>query len=307
MKRFILRVLLFCICFICFDRIFILLRNESPSREIDKRLETVINGKINADILIFGSSRGARDVIAEDIREQTNKTCFNLSYPGSDISFHEFLLAQVLKNKNKNKKPRIVILAVDDPAEFMPGVSIKFRFDRLYPLVKYETIRKTLVEKGEKNGILTDLFILHQLNQSNFDIRKKHFTALDTLLPDGSMPISFQKKGYVFNFDKNSEYSINKELKSKVEYFTHFIEMCKKNGIELIIVFPPNYGSPNLIFEKRIIDLSKGKQVHYVKYDTQETRFLDKNYFYDGGHLIKKGAEIFTSEIAQFIKSENLD
>lgn len=284
---------------------FVFLRNYSPSREIDKRLEMIIKGKINSDILIFGSSRGARDIIAQEISDQTQKSCYNISYPGSDISFHEFLLEQLLKNKNR--RPRIIILAVDDPDEFMPGVSIKFRFDRLYPLVKYESIRKTLVEKGEKNRLLIDLFILHQLNQSNFDLRKKHFSALDTLLLDGSMPISFQKKGYEFNFTKASDYSANKELKSKVEYFIQFVEMCKKNDFDLIIAFPPNYGLPNLTFEKRIIDLSKGQHVYYVKYNTKQKEFSDKKFFYDGGHLVKRGAEIFTSEIVQLIKKENLN
>jgi hypothetical protein len=69
--------------------------------------------------------------------------------------------------RNGNKKPNLLILAVDNPAELEETPSIRFRFDRLYPLVKYPEIRNTLIEKGEKNKILSELFVIHQLSISN--------------------------------------------------------------------------------------------------------------------------------------------
>ena len=56
----------------------------------------------------------------------------------------------------------MVILAVDDPSELEVNASIKFRLDRLYPLVKYPAIRNKLVAEGEKNELLSQLFIIHQ-------------------------------------------------------------------------------------------------------------------------------------------------
>ena len=278
---------------------FILLRNFSPSLEADKRLETLVKGKINADILIFGSSRGARNVIAEKISDITGKSCFNLSYPGSDISFQEFLLTQLLKNNNK--KPAMAILVVDDPFEILPNQSTNFRFDRLYPLVKYKTIRETLIEKGEKNRILSAIFILHQLTKSNFDIRKKKFSEKDTILECGSMPISFQSSNYKFLFGKNDSYNSKNESGIKLMHFLRFIELCKINKIELIISFPPNFQNPNADFEKRIVQLSNRPGVYYFHYDTTKMEYLDKRYYYDISHLNYTGAEIFTNEICNYI------
>lgn len=281
-----------------------MVRNYSPSKEIDKRLEKIITGKINADIVIFGSSRGARNVLAENIYKETGISCYNLSYPGSDIDFHDFLLSELLDNKNR--KPKVVILVVDDPDEFLSNTSIHFRLDRLYPLVKYNKIRNKLVELGEKNNVLSILSITHQLNKSNFDFRQKHFTELDSLLPLGSMPISFQRKNYEFVFTKPTSYPLNKEMIFKRNKFIHFVNNCKNNNISLIIAFPPNFGVANKGFEKRIYDLSNNKNVYYLSYNKQDERYRKMEFYFDHGHLNIKGAEIFTGELISFLNNNIL-
>ena len=77
----------------------IFLREKSSKLEVDNRLEKIITGKIKADILVFGSSRGARSVIASQISDSLHTSAYNLAFPGSDITFHSFLLEQLLKNK----------------------------------------------------------------------------------------------------------------------------------------------------------------------------------------------------------------
>ena len=94
--------------------------------------------------MVFGSSRGARNIIASQIEDSLSIEAYNLSYPGSDITFHEFMLRSVLKF---NKKPKIVLLVIDDPARVLPDEIIKFRLDRLYPLSKYDYINEELMSK----------------------------------------------------------------------------------------------------------------------------------------------------------------
>jgi uncharacterized membrane-anchored protein YitT (DUF2179 family) len=48
--------------------------------------------------------------------------------PGSDVTFHEFALRMLLENKG-NKKPKTVILVVDDGDEVKASKSLKFRLD----------------------------------------------------------------------------------------------------------------------------------------------------------------------------------
>ena len=56
MKSFLLKSFLFFVVFFALEKSLILLRNTAPERELDKRLEYVLNGKIDADIIVMGSS-----------------------------------------------------------------------------------------------------------------------------------------------------------------------------------------------------------------------------------------------------------
>lgn len=300
MKKFIYTLLLFIIVFFIFDKLFFLFIYLAPNTNIDKRLELVINGEINKECIIIGSSRGARNIIAKQIEKGTELSTYNLSYPGSDIEFHEFLLRTLLKF---NQKPKIVLLAVDDPSELLPSESIKFRLDVLYPLVKYTYINNELIARGEKN-YLSKILCLSRINKSNFDLRKKHFSALDTIMDCGSMPISFQRENRIFKYDTiNQYYLIKDELTNKVNAFKNFQQMCNNNGIKLYVVFSPNFQQHNFLFEKRIKELTNNN-VGYFIYDFSNIIYKDKTYFYDENHLQTKGARIFTDELVKFLNTE---
>jgi hypothetical protein len=305
MKSFILKSLLFFAIFFGLEKSLILLRNSAPGRELDKRLENILKGEINADVIILGSSRGARDIMASNIADSLNTTAYNLSYPGSDISFHEYLLEKLVKFNNK--KPKLVILAADDPVELILNNTIYFRLDRLYPLVKYEDVRKTLIEKGEKDKILSNLFIIHQLGMANFDIRKKHFSPLDTLHADGSMPISFRSKKFTAAYNsKYKAYDATIEDSNKIKSFTNFLKICKDNNIKLVLALAPNFGNPSLGFKQRMEWYVKSPQNHVMLYDTSNAIYKNENYFYDAGHLTKAGADIFTAEVIDYVKKNQL-
>lgn len=300
MKKFIYTLLLFVTAFFIFDKIFIFFIYLAPNSEIDMRLEQLITGKINKECIVIGSSRGARNIIAKQIEKGTGLSTYNLSYPGSDIEFHEFLLRSLLKF---NQKPKIVLLAVDDPSELLPSQSIKFRLDLLYPIVKYTYINNELIARGEKN-YLSKILCLSRINKSNFDLRKKHFSALDTIIDCGSMPISFQRENRIFKYDTiNQYYLIKNELTNKVNAFTNFQQMCNNNGIKLYVVFSPNFRQHNFLFEKRIKELTNNNLGYFI-YDFSNIIYKDKSYFYDEAHLQTKGARIFTDELVKFLNTE---
>ena len=162
MSRFIIHCIIFFVVFFLLDKGLILLRDKLPERELDRRLEYVITGSMDADIVAIGSSRGARDVIASQISDSLNAKAYNLCYPGSDVQFHEYLTEQLIGNGNK--KPKLLVIAIDDPSELKNDPTLVFRFDRLYPLVKYDCVRKTLIEKGGKNKFLSQMFVIQQLS-----------------------------------------------------------------------------------------------------------------------------------------------
>lgn len=304
MKSFLKNSVIFLLTFFILEKGLIFLRNKLPENELDKRLEFLINGKINADIIVMGSSRGARDIIASQLADSFKMPAYNLSYPGSNIIFHEYLLQQLLKQPNK--KPALIILAVDDSYELKITPTITFRFDRLYPLVKYEGIRNTLIEKGEKNKILSQLLIVHQLSISNLDIRTKHFKDQDTILADGSMPISYQSKKFSKYFSANyTNYTNDNEDEVKLLSFNNFIQICKTENIQLIITCAPNFGNPSIGFKERMESFT-GAGTYVMSYDTSNAVYKNAGYYFDLGHLQKNGATIFTAEIVNFINNKKI-
>lgn len=298
MKRFLLFILIGAALFFIIDKAFVVFLLHSPKVQADKRLEKMIQGKINKDIIIMGSSRGARNVLAGEIEKKTGRSCYNLSYPGSDVVFHEFLLKTLLKF---NEKPQQLILVVDVPYELWQNDWLVFRNDRLYPLTKYPYIMEELIKRGEKNRFLSRFFVLHRLGQSSFRIRNIPFTALDSISSNGSMPVSFKDPDIEFEFYSDSlDYDVSMEVPEKVESFRNIDSICRSNDIELLLVFPPNFSVFNEEHKERMLELAPDAR-EYV-YNKQQPAYRDAAYFFDDGHLTLEGARIFTNELIGFIK-----
>lgn len=300
MKKFLITLLVFLVSFLAFDRLFLFFVYNSPKKEVHRRLELTLNGKINKDIIILGSSKGARDIIASQLEKETHHSAYNLSYPGSDVQYHEFVLRALLKF---NTKPKLVILTVDNPIEILPDSLITFRLDRLYPLVKYDYVLQELIDRNEKNAILSKLFVLHRINKANFNIKQKKFTPMDTLLADGSMPISFQKENEDWNEKmNNTTYPQQKESDVKLKSLQKIIATCKQNNIKLLLVSPPMFRGVNPMFKKRMLEIA-GNNASFYEFDTQNQLYKDKSYFFDLNHLKNNGAAVFTTEIANYLKT----
>ncbi|MGV3697909.1 hypothetical protein [Flavobacterium sp.] len=302
MERFIKNILIFALVFFILEKAFIYFILVSPQKEVDRRLEFLVEGKINKEIVILGSSRGARNIIASEIEQETGHTAYNLAYPGSDIEFHEFVVRTLLKF---NKAPKVILLSVDYPMALQPDSVLNFRLERLYPLVKYNYVNAELVERGDKNLITSNLFALGRINKTNFNIKQKKFTPLDTLYEDGSMPISFRKKDEDWSVSKAARpYNPKTEVKSKVDCFRKIVAMCREKNIKLIIIQPPLFDAMDSGFRARLVELT-GNTIPFFDYNRQNPIYTNKDYYYDRTHLNRKGALIFTEEIIQYLKTNN--
>lgn len=301
MQHFLKKTILFLIAFFLFDKLFYFFIAVSPSLECDTRLEKVLKGKMNKDIIVLGSSRGARNIIAGQIEDSLGFSAYNLSYPGSDIEFHEFILRTLIQF---NEAPKMVLLAIDDPREFLPSQLLTFRLERLYPLAKNKYINDEMIARGEKN-ISSKALVLSRMNIRNLDIRRKRFTYIDSINSCGSMPISSQREGMFFQFDSVPKiYQTDYEQEYKVNSFQKLQQHCVENNIELILIFSPNFKVHSAGFENRMKLLTED-QVTYMLYDSLNPIYTEESYYFDHIHLQKNGATVFTNEIIEFLKKHN--
>lgn len=290
MKKFLTRIFIFIVVLIVTDILVWQYINQLPNFEVDNRLEKVLEGKINSNIIITGSSVGARGILAEKITHETPFSAYNLAYPGSDITFHEFVIKTYIAN---NAVPQKIILTVDEVI-FKDDRSLKFRLDRCYPLLKYPVVRKIVAHKELKNSCIANYSSLYLFNKAMITVAKKKLTKYDTILENGSMPLTFQKKVITNKLKKGKPYSINNEVEAKVNAFKNIVAITKAHNIELILAFPPQYKIINTSFVSRLKEIYHGK---YVYIDEKNTTYQDKKLFADKAHLNRKGAELFTNYI----------
>lgn len=301
MSLFLKKILLFSLCLFATDKLFTPLIFLTPELTPDKRLEEIINGDLSKEIIILGSSRGARNIIAGQIEEKIDKSVYNLSYPGSNAEFHSFILQTLI---HFDQGPEYLLLVLDEPNYLYERDRMRFRYDVLYPLTKYHYINNQLIKRGEANG-LAYFMVLSRIYRQSFDFSNWNFNPLDTILPCGSMPISFTRKDYNFkealNTRTNETYNFDlKESPLLRDSFNKIVDNCRKNNIELILIYPPNFHVPDLQFIEKMNTIV-GIENNYQSFNTKNPLYYDSTYYYDIGHLNSKGANFYTDEIIEFL------
>jgi hypothetical protein len=297
MKRLFIQLLFFAFLFFLYDKICFIVPYFSAQKQLDRRLELVLTNKMNKDIIIIGSSRGLKNILAGQLQKETGLSAYNMSYLGADVAFQDFVLASILKF---NKKPKIVLLAIDDICEFHE-TPLEFRTDVLQPLLHYNYCNDKMVERGLKNRFLSHFFLLHRLNPSNFEFSTQAHTKIDTIMSFGAVPYCIQNTGVNWAFKYNTNYDSTKEVAHKLRAFANIQAQCKAQNIQLVLVFSPNFSAHNTEFDQRIHSLSTPETAVFC-YDTSNISYKNKNFFYDESHLLYNGAQVFTLEISNFLK-----
>jgi hypothetical protein len=296
MKRFLVALSSFFILFFILEKSSWYFINNAAEKENDRRLEYAINGEFNKDIIILGSSRGANNILACQLEAETGLTSYNLSYRGVDLTFQAFVLESYLKF---NKAPQKVLLFLDHVHTLKTEKTLSFRYDRLFPLSKYNYINNELIKRNKRSYASKFLGLL-RLNKKDFNLKKKVVLPKNILTDCGSTPNHNKNSKKMIFVKENEDYQLTNESKGKLEAFNKIQSLCKAHNIELISVFSPNYKAFNSSFFKRYYKLMLPEN-RIMVYDTLKPIFKDVKIYNDVSHLLLNGAKIFTSEISTFI------
>ncbi len=298
MKQFLKHICVFGLLFFLVEKGSFFLLEEAKNNQADKRLEYVLDGKMHKDIVIFGSSIGAGNILAGEIQKAQKLDTYNLSYHGSDVVFHKFLLESLLKY---NKAPKKVILVVDNPFYFKKN-ALTFRDDVLKPLSQYNFVNNALIETGNQPYYSKFLY-LGRLNKNIISFKQKSSNKNNPLDSFGSQPLLKLDKHPSTIEKVGNNYTTNVEDQIKVEAFQNLEKLCIHNEIELICVLPPSYRTHNTAFIGRLEKLIDKHVSKVFVYDTSNKAYLDSVNYYDNAHLNIAGAKIFTSELNDYLSS----
>ena len=300
-KKQIYKVFIFLVITILLDQFMGRVMNYCAQKhKYDKRIELLINNKINSEIIIIGSSRALNGYSPSIISKVTKKNCYNLGTSGSNILFHEAMIDIVIQTNNKPKK---ILYNIDDAGALIDlGDKIIFRKDMLYPYVNHPIINK-IISKELGKELWATKFSNTYLNNVNFISTIKYLTRgqekmdyeTNNVNKLGANLMEGHKKGFNQKSLKKQRNAFFDKIKDEhtpyLQSLKRIIAKCKKNNIELVLVLPPLHHSPTIGFKERIEEIIPD---HTKLLDFSEA-LKHPSCFYNYDHLNKKGAQKFSN------------
>ena len=311
MKRFIKRLLLFCL--VPLPLLFLL------NHVVDKGLRKsryyyysewndMFDGKINADLLILGSSRAWVQISPKIMDSMLHVNSYNLGLDGASFNMQYARFRIYLLH---NKKPKYILQEVgytstlvrNDrlPAtqQFLPYLQDSSVWkivtnasnplalpDRYFPLYKYNN-EMTLVKEGILSymgkGAVSEKYKGYQGQEKYWDSTFHDF-------------LQQNPHGAVFPIDSVA-----------VSLFRNYLNFCRDNDIKVIMFYPPAFIQSLAYIKNKqeILDVynnfSKEYNIPFYTY-MYDTLNFSRNNFYNSQHLNKHAAEIFCTELAKDIQ-----
>lgn len=272
----------------------------------------VVAGRVNADVVISGSSRALVHYDPRVIQEVTGRTAFNLGMNGVPIDVQLGVLKTYLR---RNKKPAMVIQNLEaftfeatrkgeiyDPAMYVPYLSEP---DLYQALVAIDPV----------------VWKWRHIPLYGYAVEDMNFTwaraALATL---GAQPQEDYFLGFnprYLNWTEDFE-SFQRSVKDGVSYriepggiaaLEEVMRLCKEQGIRCVISYSPEYAGIQAMQKNRAEIFAKFRELA-AKHGAEFWDFSDSPLcqstanFYNSQHLNAAGAAKFSLAVAQRVKSE---
>ncbi|MFT3680256.1 MAG: SGNH/GDSL hydrolase family protein [Ferruginibacter sp.] len=248
--------------------------------------------KADADVLIFGSSKGVRQYHPEVFEKRLNMSYYNTSREGFFMLYYEAVLRCVLKRHT----PKLVVLDIRTN-EFLDS---KQNYDKLSVLLPFyrdhPEIRPILDLRGkyERLKLISSIYPFNSLLfkiAANNGFKKeereviKGYERYDEIW---KKPIKPAKNYETYTLDSNF-----------VRSYENFIDACKEKNINLVIVTTPYLNmldrvSPTVTLAKEI---AQKKQVMFIDYSHEPSLVNRRELFFDPIHLNNEGAKIMSNMI----------
>ena len=278
----------------------------------------IYSSSINADIAVYGSSRAWVHFDSKIMEDSLNINCYNFGEDASNI------MLQYLRHKEYlrfNLRPKLIILSVDmwtlRKIDFYPTY-------RFYPYIFMNTSVLTSLESNQMNYAKSDFYLPFfrylktkaslklvldpqklpyfkgfdkylELNDKGL-LRYKGYRGMDLTWQDESFA---NIEGYEVNIDS-----------TLIDIMEIFINEVKQGGMELIMVYSPEYKKGQYIVENRneimsiFENISSKYRIPFYDYSDSSIS-KNKEYFYNVQHLNKTGSAIFTQQLVFDMEVQN--
>lgn len=268
----------------------------------------ILDGKVNADIVIYGSSRAWEHIDPNMIADSFHTSVYNLGIDGHTFWLQYLRHTQLLKF---NSKPKLIIHSLDiftlnkgkdlyNPDQFLP-----------YMLFNNEIKNATLCYNGYQY-LDYEIPLLRYYGKT--DALKNTIKLYKDPLSDTVIRINgFQGKEQTWNTDfekvkEKMDFFDAKYDSASIGLFERYLNECKSNNIKVVFVYTPEYfeGRKFIKNKDKLMAIytmfSKKFDIPFLDY-TDDPISYQKKYFYNVLHLNKTGAELFTTKLIDTLKT----
>lgn len=286
----------------------------------DGQLERLYDGRLDADVLLFGSSRMLTHVDPTVIEAATGLKAYNLGLDGTGLDQHLFTLAEAVRF---NRAPRVVVLGIDvssfaDGVEPPPGAfhpyALKVRSEifRPYAMVSDEAYRLVNGTRPGPAETVERLLYRHLLPSLAFRDR-----VLDVIAAARGRPreegaglrhvkgaiLRPPRPGYRNTLEGPLAIAYDAAQVDKLE---RVVEFCREHGLALVLVEMP-WGfdiravAPNFAEIQARIEQAAARPCVGLVDLTADPDFRDPSLYIDAAHLDSRGAEAVSRKLAPVV------
>lgn len=251
----------------------------------------------DAQFLILGASRGVYDYNTPMISDSLNVTCQSISMEGMSS------ISQYVSVKNAITCGKVKTILYDISISQLSDEWVENQMGTYYPFYwQNEDVRKIVDDmQGKKMKLLLSSSFI-QYNSTLYDIL---YTGFVRKTEDKNGFIALPYTGIKFE-------SVNPDVLAStmkinpigVDYLQKTVDLCKGNGIRLIICDSPRAHYKNQSFDDFLSEFCQKNQIEFWNYSDYEPIVSDMRYFVDPVHINGKGADLFTKAIISRLKGE---
>lgn len=296
MKKFILRLLIFGVIFVCIDFAIDNVFSTVASKAIGGNTyrHNMVAYETKADIIFMGSSRCLHHYDSKAIADDLKCTCWNAGQEGEGI----LMMYPFYKILSQRYTPKLIVYDLwlydveeDDHTRYLewirrfydvPGVD-SVVWD-LEPDERYKMMCRTYRYNGYGLYLFYDMVRNTQSNVMGYIPLYGYNVKKD--LGEGIAKVPQQK-------------SID-PLKEK--YLIKLIQDCRRNGTKIVFMISPYYGTSTLKeYYSAIKSLCANYDVPFISHES-DGELQNPYYFHSEGHLNNIGVEKYTRTIEPEIK-----
>lgn len=258
----------------------------------------IINGSVNADLLVLGSSRAWVQYDTYIMDSMLNINSYNLGIDGSAVNRQ--MLRYKIYEHYQRQKAKVILLSIDCLGI---GYTIGYEHEQFFPyfLNQYTKNEMRKIEPFSVGELYLPMFRYYKQGVYSTFLESND----DTTLYKGY-------EGQAKEWDGTKYYEIESFHFSKngktEKAFNEFLSQLKEQGVKVVFVYAPIYiGLTNKV--ENLSECHKAFQFYSDKYHipildyTYYYLSYDTTFFYNATHLNKTGAELFTIQLCHDLDS----